>query len=666
MRARGFDHALNELAGVAMLNADVELAGIELADEQQVVDDIREPRGLFCDHLEQLLAHGLLELEIGTSQGQRRSVDRGERRAQLVRHRRDEILPHLLEGSLLREVAERVHGSAFELDARHRQPELTATRIDGDRICGDRRARRADRHTRQCVCEGGPHVMRTVCEHLFAADPRDRLGRRVPQTDDTVGVEQHHAVADRSEHPRRLCAFLRLPVEARVVDRRRGAAGKLLRHAQVVFVEAASGFGADERDRAHDLVTDREWNAHVRPEAELADQVEVELVDGGCVEHLVGDLRYELGLPAADDAHRALVDLGVRRVALPQLARECHLCRICVRERERVDAAVGLEEVDGAPVRDLGNGKPRDGLQRAPIVERAGEHLAGAQQEVLRLLGSLLCVDLGRGPDPEFDLARVVAERDGSTEVPAVAPVFGAEAVLDLEHFAAGERPAPQRQRALEVLRMNDADPLVSLWRPGFEARVLVPAAVVVGGLAVRTRGPDDLRHRVGERAVPVLALTARRSELALSHQLGPALQLHVLAVEIDEHRDLRTQDLRVERLEEIVDCAGRIAAKNVMLLLRDRGEEDDRDRTRLLPLSDQPGSLEAVELGHLDVEQDHGDVVQEQPAERLLAGPREDEILAERLEDRLQRDEVLMLVVDKEDVRLVVHVAGTVSTHKP
>ena len=190
-------------------------------------------------------------------------------------------------------------------------------------------------------------------------------------------------------------------------------------------------------------------------------------------------------------------------------------------------------------------------------------------------------------------------------------------------------------------------------------ARVLEPAPVVIRRAAVAVCGPDDLRHRVRELAVAVLADPPLLGDVALAQELALTLQLRVLAVQLDEDRDLRAQHLRVERLEEVVDGARGVAAEHVPLLLRDRGQEDDRDRLRPLALLDQLRGLEPVETRHLDVEQDAREVLVEERPERLLAGLRADEVLAERLEDRAQGDEVLLAVVDEQQVddRLRAHV---------
>ena len=62
----------------------------------------------------------------------------------------------------------------------------------------------------------------------------------------------------------------------------------------------------------------------------------------------------------------------------------------------------------------------------------------------------------------------------------------------------------------------------------------------------------------------------------------------------------------------------------------------------RALARLDQPRGLEAVHARHLHVEQDHGEVALEQAAQRGLARLRAHESLAERLENRLEREQVL------------------------
>ena len=70
------------------------------------------------------------ELDVVAPERQRRAVDRGQRRTQLVRDGRDEILAHRLERPLLGEVTERVDGAVLVADRRDREPQLALIEID--------------------------------------------------------------------------------------------------------------------------------------------------------------------------------------------------------------------------------------------------------------------------------------------------------------------------------------------------------------------------------------------------------------------------------------------------------------------------------------------------------------------------------------------------------
>ena len=188
------------------------------------------------------------------------------------------------------------------------------------------------------------------------------------------------------------------------------------------------------------------------------------------------------------------------------------------------------------------------------------------------------------------------------------------------------------------------------------QPRQFVPALVPVGDHAVRVRRPDDLRHRVGERAVAHLALALDRGELLLGEERVSPPDLDRLLPELDEDGDLRPQHQRVERLHQVVDGARAVAAEDVLGVLRDRRQEEDRHVPRPLPLLDQLRGLEAVHARHLDVEQDRRELLVEQAPQRLLARRGADEVGVERLQDRLQGEQVLRPVVDEQQLRPVGH----------
>ena len=163
----------------------------------------------------------------------------------------------------------------------------------------------------------------------------------------------------------------------------------------------------------------------------------------------------------------------------------------------------------------------------------------------------------------------------------------------------------------------------------------------------------DSARFTSSQRPVDVdqpdadRGVRERRAEALLA-----LLQRRVLLVQVDEDRDLRAQHVRVERLEQVVDRADRVAAEDLLALLVDGRQEDDRDVLGALALLDELGGLEPVQARHLDVEQDRREVLVEQPAQRLLAGGRAHRVEPERLEHRLEREQVLGLVVDEQDTR--------------
>ena len=71
-------------------------------------------------------------------------------------------------------------------------------------------------------------------------------------------------------------------------------------------------------------------------------------------------------------------------------------------------------------------------------------------------------------------------------------------------------------------------------------------------------------------------------------------------------------------------------------------------------------GGLEAVHLGHLDVEEDDGELVRQEPFERLAPRLRLDQVLAQALEHCLQGHQVGRLVVDQKNVDPVVGHRGS------
>src|SRR5438876_8090202 len=141
MRARCVDDALGQGKRVAPLNVHLEAPGVELAREQEVVDDVGESRRLLHDYFEQLRLERLLELDVVAPKRQCRAVDRGKRSAELVGDGRNEVLADLFERAVLGGVAKRIDGPFLEADSRDGDPALCAVELEGQSLCRRRAGR---------------------------------------------------------------------------------------------------------------------------------------------------------------------------------------------------------------------------------------------------------------------------------------------------------------------------------------------------------------------------------------------------------------------------------------------------------------------------------------------------------------------------------------------
>src|SRR5207244_2843078 len=171
-----------------------------LVGEQDLVDDAAEALGLVGDQRDEALAADLVQREVVAQQRLRGAVNRGQRRAQLVRSGGDEVGLDLLEPAHVGQVAECVDGAAEEADARDRDPALAAGGIDGDRdlvVAGVRR--RQYWHLVGRVLPARDRVDRSTADHALRLDRGDRLGGGVPEADHAVAVEQQDRVADMLE-----------------------------------------------------------------------------------------------------------------------------------------------------------------------------------------------------------------------------------------------------------------------------------------------------------------------------------------------------------------------------------------------------------------------------------------------------------------------------------
>ena len=429
-----------------------------------------------------------------------------------------------------------------------------------------------------------------------------------------------------------------------MLDRQRGAVGGELEQRRVLVGELARALGADVQhaDRAA-LVAQR--HAQQRPDAGLAQERLERLDAGDRRDHRRLARRGDpSGEPLAERDAEALLD-GLR-VAVGRLDHQ----RVAGRVEQADRRALDLEDVG-----DLGEQlaqqvverqvAQRDVGDRLELADRVGDRLGlGARRLLLEPLGALALGALALGDVEHLDdeverlAVGVARERDRHEHV-------------DREtrrRAGTGARPG-RRSSSPASIFVHVLARLLAVARDEHAAEVL-PDQVAL-------RAADDVAERLVDLEPAAVGVDQADADRRVGERRAEALlglrEPRRLLVQVDEDRHLRPQHLGVERLEHVVDGADRVAAEDLLLLLVDRGQEDDRDVLGLRPLLDHLGGLEAVHVRHLDVEQDHREVVMQQPLERLLAGPRLDHVDRQRVEHRAQRQQVLRLVVDDQDVGL-------------
>ncbi len=150
---------------------------------------------------------------------------------------------------------------------------------------------------------------------------------------------------------------------------------------------------------------------------------------------------------------------------------------------------------------------------------------------------------------------------------------------------------------------------------------------------------------------------SASASRCACSRSCAPPQRFRLLpdllplAIELHEHGDLRLQHLGPHRQLDVVHRAQRVAARDAGFEVGERRHEDDRRVRRAGAATDESGGLEAVELRHADVEQDHRELLAQQRAQRFGAGVRGDDAVVAVGEDRFEREQLVGAVVDQQHV---------------
>ena len=132
-------------AQVAAARRDLELAGLDARDVEEVVDEVDEPVGRLQRDRDELELARREVVVLGRLQQLDEALDRRQRAAQLVRRRRDEVALGLLEARALGDVAQRPDDAALGArEARRGDRDRDAVVLDGD-LAGQRGVERRQR-----------------------------------------------------------------------------------------------------------------------------------------------------------------------------------------------------------------------------------------------------------------------------------------------------------------------------------------------------------------------------------------------------------------------------------------------------------------------------------------------------------------------------------------
>ena len=364
-------------------------------------------------------------------------------------------------------------------------------------------------------------------------------------------------------------------------------------------------------------------------------------------------LHPELAGHDARDVEQVVDQLRLQaRVALDHLERVRHLSRRHLLVAQHRGPAQDRRERRAQLVRER-----RQELVLELVVALGGlASLLLAHQLEAGLLGQLAEGDVAREQVDEAFLP----EGGGGPRQPAVAAVGVAAAVLEARGGRALHEIAQLVEQRLAVVRVQEVDDRARAQLVVREAEAALPARVQLEQAALEVCNREEVRGQREEAVAPrlevepvggfrqalgVLALLAQPPPLRLLADLLPP------PVQLDEHRDLRPQHLGLDGELDVVDGPQRVAARHPGLELAHRGHEDDRRLLRAGPPADQAGGLEAVELRHVDVEQDHRELVAQERAQRLVPGARGGHLHADVRQDRLERQQLVGAVVDQQHV---------------
>ena len=104
------------------------------------------------------------------------------------------------------------------------------------------------------------------------------------------------------------------------------------------------------------------------------------------------------------------------------------------------------------------------------------------------------------------------------------------------------------------------------------------------------------------------------------------------------------------------VDGAAFVTLEESMLVARAGGDENDGHLAGALAAAHELGELESVHLGHLHIEQGQSDIVNQQQLQRLAPGACREYLEIGSLQQRGQRQQVFLEIIDEQTLHRVLH----------
>ena len=118
--------------------------------------------------------------------------------------------------------------------------------------------------------------------------------------------------------------------------------------------------------------------------------------------------------------------------------------------------------------------------------------------------------------------------------------------------------------------------------------------------------------------------------------------------MKLDESDNLRAKDFRYEGFRQVIDGAERIPFENMLLGLVDGRQKNNRCVLRFFTFTNQRGCFEAVDTGHIDVQNDEGEIVVKEKSQSIESGSCANQVLSKVAQQRFQRNEVFNVIIDQ------------------